>query len=259
MPRCALPRSHAALSAAALSCRVERRRLADQSAQVVLQQDRCGRPYLPFMGYEVIAHTPSPVPLTDWTFHHTCNDLATRVQQAQNLTIDRYTLLGCAGLLRKLLLDERPLATQANRQRRLAFNFAAHQLGQTVLVGDSNDVEFGVWFQGPSMFPGNSPTPLVRMTRVGKWVAHVTGRVGGRQRVYRRTDQVRCPRRRGRPYWPSGHASRGTACGIDTAIPQAKRSGATASPRAARNLGIHCVRDPARLTSGARRRSNRLA
>ena len=111
-------------------------------------------------------------------FHHTCDDLARRVQLAQSLVVDRYTLLGCAGLLRKLLLDERPLATQANRNRRLAFDFAAHELGRTVLIGDPNQVAYGVWFQGLSMFPGNSQTPIVRMSRVNQWIAHVTGRVG---------------------------------------------------------------------------------
>ena len=56
---------------------------------------------------------------TDWLFLNTMDDLQARLNQR-----DPYSILGVSALLRKLLVDDDPLAFQVNRKYRLGFKFS---------------------------------------------------------------------------------------------------------------------------------------
>ncbi|WP_157768998.1 hypothetical protein [Pseudarthrobacter sulfonivorans] len=112
------------------------------------------------------------IAISEWLFCHTFEDLEARTAQEVD---DRYTLLGCAPLLRKLLMDRHPLLEQANSQFKLPMNFVAHELKQTNPHGpDSASKDWAYWMQGAFIVPGHDKTPL-RSYDLRKWLTHRIG------------------------------------------------------------------------------------
>ena len=107
--------------------------------------------------------------VAEWLFVKTYEDLERR---AKSQTIDRYQLLGCAGLLRKLLLDQQPLLDRVNTRYRLSLPFHAQEMKKSHPRGLSADYLY--WMQGSHILPGHDSTPLKTYKRPD-WVRHKVG------------------------------------------------------------------------------------
>lgn len=105
-----------------------------------------------------------------WLFLRTYEDLARR----SAIGAERYTVLGAAPLLRKLLLDSPRLLDEANRRGPgLRFTFRARQLPPE----DPPEQKAGMTFVGEMLGEGLDPdtdeasTPVVELSRDG-WLNH---------------------------------------------------------------------------------------